>query len=233
MNRITKEFYNRLRGLMLPCHVPMFVEWPYKYSSHVRAISDIKFECRVLAQRWTIASYEYKVGDYSKNTRRSHDNDKVSIHRNLTIIKKHVHTGRVIIVNGTPVPEIVEKEVTVFRISLDDKFRQQAERRIEQIKAKTARFLQMEVYGFMPENKVYFIKDTNAGHIKIGVSHNPDRRRQTLEANRGTALMLLGTIDGGYKKEKELHRRFNHLRIFGEWFQDCPELRQAIQAMRR
>lgn len=219
MNRITKEYYNRLRPLILPRKIPSFV-----HGDITKVFSMIKYECRQLATRWTVLSAGRTL--YFKG-------DSWFIHSHLNVNMHDIHTGKVVIFDGIPIPEVVSKEVTVFRSNLDYKFRQQAERRIEQIKAKTARFLQMEVYRSTPENKVYFIEDTEASQIKIGVSQNPDIRLQTLETARGTSLKLLGTIAGGYRKEKELHRLFNHLRVFGEWFQDCPELRQAIQAMRR
>lgn len=50
------------------------------------------------------------------------------------------------------------------------------------------------------------------GLFKIGISTDPERRCRDLNAE------LLHTEDGGLSRERELHRRFSHLRVQGEWF---------------
>jgi hypothetical protein len=79
---------------------------------------------------------------------------------------------------------------------------------------------------------VYFIAAHGSGKIKIGCSDDPERRLATLQSGCPVRLTIVGTIGGGFEKEKELHDRFAHLRSGGEWFGAANELvtyiRQAV-----
>lgn len=63
---------------------------------------------------------------------------------------------------------------------------------------------------------VYFIECD--GLVKIGVSDDPYTRLKELSTGSSSPLRLLGCIPGGFKREKELHRKFANQRATGEWF---------------
>lgn len=71
---------------------------------------------------------------------------------------------------------------------------------------------------------VYFIQQGADGPIKIGVTVDVEKRRRVLQTGSAQTLVLLSTIKGTEKQEAELHRRFKHLRLRGEWFRPEPEL---------
>ena len=63
---------------------------------------------------------------------------------------------------------------------------------------------------------VYAISD--GVHIKIGVAQCPHNRLKQLATGNPNKLTILGTFDGGYELESELHKRFTKVRDNGEWF---------------
>lgn len=72
--------------------------------------------------------------------------------------------------------------------------------------------------------RVYFLAAETAGLIKIGCSHQPDRRTRDLQVTSPIGLKVLAVISGGRKRERELHHQFAHLRAHGEWFRSAPDL---------
>jgi hypothetical protein len=63
------------------------------------------------------------------------------------------------------------------------------------------------------------------GPIKIGTSTKVESRHRELECWYGCELEILATMEGGKKEEKEIHRRFHHLRIGKtEQFRPGPDL---------
>jgi len=78
---------------------------------------------------------------------------------------------------------------------------------------------------------VYFIQGVVLKHVKIGYSTrsaliNRLKNHQTGSPDR---LQLLGVILGGRKFEAELHRKFNNVRLHGEWFEYSKELENFIK----
>lgn len=69
-----------------------------------------------------------------------------------------------------------------------------------------------------PQMKVYFVRNGNDGAVKIGTTADINGRLSALAHPLMKTLTLIGTLDGGYGLEKELHRRFAKYRIKGEWF---------------
>ncbi len=67
---------------------------------------------------------------------------------------------------------------------------------------------------------VYFIQVNGERLVKIGSALCPESRLSELQTASAKPLLLLGSVPGGRKFEKELHRRFDALRIRsdGEWF---------------
>jgi hypothetical protein len=73
-----------------------------------------------------------------------------------------------------------------------------------------------------PLGKVYFI--TDGVGIKIGYSGSPSVRRDDLQTSHWARLSILGAMPGTTDDEKRLHRRFQHLKMRGEWFRPAPDL---------
>lgn len=79
------------------------------------------------------------------------------------------------------------------------------------------------------EQFVYFIaEDEPGGRIKIGVAGDVRGRLKQLQTAASGPLRLLGTMPGGQKQEKRLHRRFSHLQTHGEWFEAAADLTSYI-----
>jgi hypothetical protein len=76
---------------------------------------------------------------------------------------------------------------------------------------------------------IYFLQSPEGGPVKIGTSLRLSSRLKTLGKEQGQALQVLGITKGEQRREKELHGRFAHLRIQGEWFQPGPELLRFIR----
>lgn len=77
---------------------------------------------------------------------------------------------------------------------------------------------------------VYFIQ---AGpFVKIGkTSGRPDARVSELQTGCPYDLNLLAHISGGIKRERQLHARFHHLHVRGEWFKYERELYRFIKEL--
>lgn len=79
---------------------------------------------------------------------------------------------------------------------------------------------------------VYFIYNSFTNRVKIGTSIDEYERVSTLENQSGVKLELLKTIKGSYTKENEIHKKFKHLRIKGEWFEYTDELKKYIKSLK-
>jgi len=79
---------------------------------------------------------------------------------------------------------------------------------------------------------VYFIQAVSGGPIKIGKADDPQRRLYDLQAMNPTKLQILATVDGGQRREYELHVRFKGSRLHGEWFEPTPELLSLISDLK-
>ena len=74
---------------------------------------------------------------------------------------------------------------------------------------------------------VYFLKSELTGLIKIGYcgEKNLKTRSSALKYTGNGSLELLGVIHlVPMSHEKELHQKFSHLRVKGEWFTPAVEL---------
>lgn len=81
--------------------------------------------------------------------------------------------------------------------------------------------------------RVYAIARHDTKEVKIGVSANPLRRLETLQAANGEPLKLVAVVLGGVELEVELHERFKAHRKMGEWFHLSPELLAWIEEVSR
>jgi hypothetical protein len=79
---------------------------------------------------------------------------------------------------------------------------------------------------------IYFVQENN-GPIKIGYSRSPHTRICSIKTNSSSAISLLGVIKGTKEEEKQLHSRFSHLRVRGEWFSPSEELLGFIKGAQK
>jgi hypothetical protein len=78
---------------------------------------------------------------------------------------------------------------------------------------------------------IYFAR-TPTGSIKIGYSLDVDARFKTLSCHLGSPTTLLCTMEGDRDSEKNMHRKFYHLRIGRtEQFRPGSDLLDFIGAM--
>ena len=77
---------------------------------------------------------------------------------------------------------------------------------------------------------IYFIL-SGESHVKIGYSANMDLRLAALQGANPMELKLYRMVEGTMAKERELHAKFKHLRIRGEWFLWCEEIKQTIREL--
>lgn len=69
---------------------------------------------------------------------------------------------------------------------------------------------------------VYLMKDLRSGFIKIGYSNNPVYRERTLQSEQ-PLIELIEAWAGEKSDEKELHDRYQNVRVRGEWFRLTDE----------
>ena len=79
------------------------------------------------------------------------------------------------------------------------------------------------------ENIVYFIRGVRGGPIKIGHAANPVERLRAMQAGSPVKLQIIAIIEGGVRREAELHRQFAYLHAHNEWFRSSKELLQWIR----
>ena len=66
---------------------------------------------------------------------------------------------------------------------------------------------------------VYIIQAVPSMAVKIGIAVDTDKRLASLQtANHEELIVIKVFAGGGAKLESELHQRFKHLSIRGEWF---------------
>lgn len=83
---------------------------------------------------------------------------------------------------------------------------------------------------------VYFILNQDSRAIKIGRARDIDRRIKSLQTASPAQLKLIKTIQvHGSKevhaKERELHKKFKHLHINGEWFRADSDLLKFLESL--
>lgn len=74
---------------------------------------------------------------------------------------------------------------------------------------------------------IYFVSDGEA--VKIGRTSNLIDRMRNMQVGHRTPLSLLAAGHGPRMLEKEIHRRFRHLRLDREWFSMGEDLKKFIE----
>jgi len=80
-------------------------------------------------------------------------------------------------------------------------------------------------------SQVYFIRATATNQIKIGVTSDPKQRFADLQRATTERLEWIGSVEGGFKLEDELHKKFGKSRVRGEWFEMTDELLLQIKEL--
>ncbi|AAK94354.1 replication initiation protein [Myxococcus phage Mx8] len=75
---------------------------------------------------------------------------------------------------------------------------------------------------------VYFVRAESGGPVKIGTAANVEHRLASLQTGAPERLCVLGVMESRARLESELHKRFDALRLHGEWFRPEPELLSFI-----
>lgn len=79
---------------------------------------------------------------------------------------------------------------------------------------------------------IYFIQSGRSDRIKIGYcASDPNTRLRQLQCGNPEDLRLIAVRDGDMEAEAYWHERFAHLRIRGEWFKWCDEIREHAQPL--
>lgn len=74
---------------------------------------------------------------------------------------------------------------------------------------------------------VYFLQSSD-GPIKIGLTWNVNKRVDQIQISTPAELRILGVIPGEMALESEIHKKFEHLKIKGEWFKPGQDLLDFI-----
>lgn len=78
---------------------------------------------------------------------------------------------------------------------------------------------------------LYFIR--SGQYVKIGVSANPRGRIASIQTGNPEPVEVLAIVEGDASLEADLHRRLASFRKQGEWFEDCPAVRNEIEGLHR
>jgi hypothetical protein len=75
---------------------------------------------------------------------------------------------------------------------------------------------------------VYFIRAGEGGPVKIGVAGDVASRLAEFQTAHFQTLHIIREMDGDTLAEREMHRRFKHRHIRGEWFEFDPEMLTVV-----
>lgn len=78
---------------------------------------------------------------------------------------------------------------------------------------------------------IYFVQAEFMGRVKIGRTKDVKGRLVSLRVASPCPLRLLAIILGGPKEERELHRRFSHLRVHSEWYEVRADLSEYLATL--
>jgi len=80
---------------------------------------------------------------------------------------------------------------------------------------------------------IYFIQQGGDGPVKIGFTKDVENRMKNLQTANPKPLDLLVFYPGNEEMEKELHYRFDSIRVFGEWFEPYEKLFREVREQQR
>ncbi|MBB1074171.1 GIY-YIG nuclease family protein [Rhodoferax sp. 4810] len=79
-----------------------------------------------------------------------------------------------------------------------------------------------EVPDDLPDMYVYAIRERETGHVKLGISRNPQQRLRQLQTGNSSTLELVAyrKAENRFADERALHADADVYRLRGEWFDD-------------
>ena len=77
--------------------------------------------------------------------------------------------------------------------------------------------------SFQTRGFVYFLRDENTSHVKIGATSHPALRVRSIRSSLAHPILLIGIVtfpqrESAFKAERALHLKFSSRRVYGEWF---------------
>lgn len=87
------------------------------------------------------------------------------------------------------------------------------------------------MFAVKAATRIYFIRNTETGHIKIGVSIGTRVRLLNLQTANHCHLESMGELRGTKCQERVLHRLFAAHRVLGEWFD--PAITPVVEVLLR
>ena len=77
---------------------------------------------------------------------------------------------------------------------------------------------------------VYFAQEESLeNYIKIGFAHDPVERINGFKCTNPRKINIIGLMDGDFKLEKKLHKKFKKFNLNGEWHKPCDEILNFIK----
>ena len=83
----------------------------------------------------------------------------------------------------------------------------------------------------MSNSFVYFIESNE--FVKIGTTKDVHARIRILQTGSPFPMKLVGAIPGNERRERDIHKAFEHSHAYNEWFHKSPELMEYIDNMVR
>jgi hypothetical protein len=84
--------------------------------------------------------------------------------------------------------------------------------------------------GYEAFKKIYFILEETTNYLKIGKSDRPEKRIELLQTSTPHHLMLVGIMPEIFgMREEDVHDKFQHLHVRGEWFHFKDELYEFVK----
>lgn len=78
---------------------------------------------------------------------------------------------------------------------------------------------------------IYFVQAENGGPVKVGYAQDLAARLVGLQTSHPEKLVVIATMTGDESTERELHARFAHLRVRGEWFSPGADLMAFVRSL--
>lgn len=85
--------------------------------------------------------------------------------------------------------------------------------------------------GDCRETCIYVIQEENQGHVKIGISDDPEARLASMQTCNPRELSLVLAITGCKHVEKLIHGDLFGHRIRGEWFRYEGRVVETVEAL--
>jgi hypothetical protein len=101
--------------------------------------------------------------------------------------------------------------------------REKADKYALDAEIEARREAEMATWAARGSQVVYYLRRESDGIIKIGTSTELWRRRRNLARQHGPLQLLLSHC-GTHAREHEMHRKFDHLALGGEWFRPGADL---------